>query len=282
MKDSLAVRRSKLQIFATHAVLILISAAILFPLIWMVSVSMKPKMEIFSSPYSLIPSSPGLDNFSTAWGYAPFGKYYLNTIVIVFGLLAIQLVTVTMAAFAFARLKFPGKDILFMLFLTQLMITAQSTIYPNYMTISRLRLLDTRIGVMLPYMTSAMGIFLLRQAFMVIPSSLADAARIDGCSTLQMIWHVFIAQVKPSLVAFSIMSVTSHWNEFLWPLLVTESTYSRPLTVGLTVFAQQAEGGAEWGLLMAATLIVSLPLLIAFIFFQKMFVESFVSSGVKG
>ena len=239
-------------------------------------------MEIFSSPYSLIPSSPGLDNFSTAWGYAPFGKYYLNTIVIVFGLLAIQLVTVTMAAFAFARLKFPGKDILFMLFLTQLMITAQSTIYPNYMTISRLRLLDTRIGVMLPYMTSAMGIFLLRQAFMVIPSSLEDAARIDGCSTLQMIWHVFIAQVKPSLVAFSIMSVTSHWNEFLWPLLVTETEKSRPLTVGLTVFAQQAEGGAEWGLLMAATLIVSLPLLIAFTLFQKMFVQAFLSSGLKG
>ena len=282
MNDSIAVRRPSWQLVLTHAVLILVSLAVIFPLVWMISVAFKPKMEIFSFPYALLPKAPSFDNFTSAWSYAPFAEYYLNTVVIVFGLLAIQLITVSMAAFAFARLGFPGRNILFLMFLTQLMITAQSTIYPNYMTVSRLGLLDTRIGVMLPYMASAMGVFLMRQAFMVIPMSLEDAARIDGCSVLQTIANVFIPQVKPSLVAFSIMSVTSHWNEFLWPLLVTESTDSRPLTVGLTVFAQQAEGGAEWGLLMAATLIVSLPLLLAFMFFQKMFVDSFISSGLKG
>ena len=175
-----------------------------------------------------------------------------------------------------------GKNLLFILFLTQMMITPQSTIYPNYLLVSKLHLLDTKMGMMCPYVASAMGVFLVRQAFMSIPTALEDAGKLDGCNTLQLIWNVFIPQIKTSLLAFSVISVTYHWNEFLWPLLVTETEKSRPLTVGLTVFAQQAEGGAEWGLLMAATLIVSLPLLIAFTLFQKMFVQAFLSSGLKG
>ncbi len=265
-----------------YAILIITSLIVLFPLLWMVSVSFKTKLELFSAPYSLLPSQISLDNYITAWGYAPFGSYYINTIVITFGLLFIQMITVTMAAFAFARMEFPGKNLLFMLFLTQLMITAQSTIYPNYMTISRLGLLNTRIGVMLPYIASAMGTFLLRQAFMALPTALEDAGKIDGCNVAQMIIHVFLPQVQSAMLAFAIMSVTNHWNEFLWPLLVTEDAGSRPLTVGLAIFAQQAEGGAEWSLLMAATLMVSLPLLLAFLIFQKMFVEAFISSGLKG
>ena len=275
-------RKNTLTNILKYAILIIASLIILFPLLWMISVSFKTKLELFSNPYDILPEQINLDNYITAWGYAPFGSYYINTIVISFGLLFIQIITVTMAAFAFARMEFPGKNLLFILFLTQLMITAQSTIYPNYMTVSRLGLLDTKIGVMLPYIASAMGTFLLRQAFMALPLSLEDAGKLDGCNILQLIVHVFIPQVKSSLLAFAIMSVTNHWNEFLWPLLVTESDNSRPLTVGLTIFAQQAEGGAEWSLLMAATLMVSLPLLLAFLIFQKLFVQAFVSSGLKG
>ena len=275
-------QRNILTTTLKYAVLVCASLIILFPLVWMVSVSFKTKLELFSAPYNLLPGQINLDNYITAWGYAPFGSYYINTIVISFGLLFIQLITVTMAAFAFARMEFPGKNVLFILFLTQLMITAQSTIYPNYMTVSKLGMLNTKTGVMLPYIASAMGTFLLRQAFMALPTSLEDAGRIDGCNIPQMIIHVFLPQVKSALLAFAIMSVTNHWNEFLWPLLVTEDDNSRPLTVGLTIFAQQAEGGAEWSLLMAATLMVSLPLLLAFLIFQKMFVQAFVSSGLKG
>ncbi|HQQ56092.1 MAG TPA: carbohydrate ABC transporter permease, partial [Mesotoga sp.] len=162
------------------------------------------------------------------------------------------------------------------------MITPQSTILPNYLTISQMGLIDTRLGVMLPYFASAMGTFLMRQAFKSVPESLEDAGKLDGCNTFQLIWHVFLPIVRPSLIAFSIISVTYHWNEFLWPLLVTETSRSRTLTVGLTIFAQQAEGGAEWSLLMAATLIVIGPLLIAFTIFQKLFVQSFANSGMKG
>lgn len=265
-----------------HVVLILFSLIILMPLIWLISTSFKSKMELFANPYKLLPNSFSLNNFFEAWEYAPFGAYYVNTFITTFGLLLIQLVMVTMAAYAFGRLEFPGKNFLFILFLVQLMITPQSTIYPNYLLVSKFHLLDTRIGMMLPYVASAMGTFLLRQSFMSIPNSLEDAGKLDGCNTLQLIWYVFVPQIKSAILAFSVISVTYHWNEFLWPLLVTETTKSRPLTVGLTIFAQQAEGGAEWGLLMAATLIVSLPLLVAFTIFQRFFVQAFLSSGVKG
>lgn len=265
-----------------HICMIVGSLIVLLPLLWLLTTAFKTKAELFAAPYSLFPKSLRLENFFTAWQYAPFGRYYINTLITTFGLLGIQLFTVTFAAYAFGRLEFPGKNLWFILFLTQLMITPQSTIFPNYLLISKLHLLDTRTGVMMPYVASAMGTFLLRQAFMSVPSSLEDAGKLDGCNTWQLIFHVYIPQIKASLMAFSVISVTYHWNEFLWPLLVTESERSRPLTVGLSIFAQQAEGGAEWGLLMAATLLVSLPLLVAFTFFQKMFVNAFTSSGLKG
>ena len=257
------------------------SIVVLIPLFWLVTTAFKTKVELFANPFEIFPHSFNLQNCKDAWSYAPFGAYYINTIVISVILLLIQIVMIALAAYAFARIEFPGRDFLFIMYLTQLMITPQSTMFPNYLMISQMKLLDTKLGVMLPYFASAMGTFLLRQAFKVIPISLEDAGKLDGCNTFQIIWHVFLPQIKSALLAFAVVSVTFHWNEFMWPLLITETTRSRTLTVGLTVFAQQAEGGAEWGLLMAATLIISLPLLVAFTFFQKFFVQAFTSSGLK-
>jgi sn-glycerol 3-phosphate transport system permease protein len=275
-------RRRDLAKTLTYALLVLASLLWLFPLVWLVATAFKSQAEVFARPLGLLPSPMRWDNFARAWSYAPFAAYYWNTIVIVVGLLAVQLVTMTMAAYAFARLQFPGRDFLFLLFLAQLMITPQSTILPNYITVSSLRLLDTRLAVMLPYFASAFGTFLMRQAFLTIPADLEDAASIDGCSVLRYLWHVALPIVRPALVAFSIISVTFHWNEFFWPLIVTETARSRPLTVGLTIFAQQSEGGAEWHLLMAATMMVVAPLFLGFIVFQRQFVQSFMRSGLKG
>ncbi|HNS66880.1 MAG TPA: carbohydrate ABC transporter permease, partial [Mesotoga infera] len=158
-----------------YFVLVIFSLMILMPLIWLTTTAFKTKTEIFSNPFNFLPGSLNFDNFTNAWSYAPFASYYLNTIITSFGLLAIQLVTITMAAYAFARLQFPGRDFFFILFLTQLMITPQSTILPNYLTISQMGLIDTRLGVMLPYFASAMGTFLMRQAFKSVPESLEDA-----------------------------------------------------------------------------------------------------------
>jgi sn-glycerol 3-phosphate transport system permease protein len=275
-------RRQDIAKILTYALLAIASLVWLFPLVWLVATAFKSQAEVFARPLGLLPSAMRWDNFARAWSYAPFAAYYWNTIVIVVGLLVVQLVTMTMAAYAFARLQFPGRDLLFLLFLAQLMITPQSTILPNYITVSSLRLLDTRLAVMIPYFASAFGTFLMRQAFLTIPADLEDAASIDGCNILQYLWHVALPIVRPAWVAFSIISVTFHWNEFFWPLIVTETARSRPLTVGLTIFAQQSEGGAEWHLLMAATMMVVAPLLLGFVLFQRQFVQSFMRSGLKG
>ena len=279
MRPSVRRRLSNLSIYLF---LFFVATVMLMPLIWMIPTAFKDTADIFANPLRLMPTKFRWQNFSDAWSYAPFNEYYWNTIIISFGLLAVQIVTITMAGYAFGRLIFPGRDFLFLAFVTQLMITPQSTILPNYITVAGLGLTDSKLGVMIPYFASAVGTFMLRQAFRTIPNEMEDAAWIDGCNLLQTIWYVALPLVKPSLVAFSIISVTHHWNEFLWPLIVTETVRSRPLTVGLTIFAQQAEGGAEWGLLMAATAIVVAPLFVGFLVFQRQFIESFISSGLKG
>lgn len=271
-----------ISVACRFVLLVLAAVVMLAPLIWLLPTSLKSVSDIFANVSSLLPESPRWSNFREAWQYAPFAAYYRNTIIITFGTLAVQLVTVTFAAYAFARIKFPGRQFLFFAFLTQLMLTPQTTVLPNYFTIAAMGLLDTTLAVAMPYFASAFGIFLMRQAFLSLPLDLEEAAYIDGANVFQIIWHVLLPMVRSSLLAFSIFSIAAHWNEFFWPLIITETEVSRPLTVGLAMFAQQAESGAQWGLLMAATLIVSAPLLVAFIVFQRQFVQSFVHSGLKG
>jgi sn-glycerol 3-phosphate transport system permease protein len=253
-----------------------------FPLLWAFATSLRPPGQLGSDLASLWVHHPSLANFQEAWGDAPFLRLYYNTAVVVFGILAVQLVTITLAAYAFARMEFWGRDLLFRLFLLQLMVAPSALILPNFQTVKLLGLLNTRLGIMIPYFASAFGTFLLRQAFRSVPRDLEDAAAIDGCSTLQTIWNVFLPLAKPTLVAFSIVSVVYHYNEFLWPLIITDTERARTVTVGLASFTQSAESGAQWNLIAAGTVIVILPLLAVFILFQRRFVESFMYSGLKG
>lgn len=254
----------------------------LFPLLWALSTSVRAPGQLGSQLASLWVHHPSLENFREAWTDAPFLRLYYNTAVVVFGILAVQLVTITLAAYAFARLEFAGRDLLFRLFLLQLMVAPSSLILPNFVTLKTLGLLNTRLGIMIPYFASAFGTFLLRQAFRNVPRDLEDAAAIDGCNALQTIWNVFVPLAKPTLVAFSIVSVVYHYNEFLWPLIITDTDRARTVTVGLASFTQSAESGAQWNLVAAGTVIVVLPLLVLFILFQRRFVESFMYSGLKG
>ena len=213
---------------------------------------------------------------------APFGRYYLNTIIVVVMILSVQVVTISLAAYAFARLKFKGRDIIFIFFLVQLLIPPQSIVVPNYHTISSLKLLNTKLAIGLVYFASAYGIFLMRQAFKAIPKEMEDSVRIDGGGGFTTIIHVLLPLAKPSLVAFAMVSISYHWNEFFWPLLVTDTIRARLLTVGLALLTQATESSPEWSLTMAATIIVIAPLLLAFIVFQKKFIQSFMHSGLKG
>ena len=221
-----------------------------------------------------------LENFRTAWSQAPFARYFLNTFMLVTSVLAAQFVLCTLAAFAFARFEFVGRDLAFGLVLVQLMIMPEVLIVENYTTMSQLGLVDTITAVGLPYMASAFGIFLLRQTFKTIPRELEEAARVEGCSLLQILWKVYIPLARPTYVAYGLVSVSYHWNNFLWPLVITNSVETRPLTVGLAIFGAP-ESGVNWSVVTAATLLAVAPLLIAFLLFQRQFVQSFMHAGVK-
>ncbi|WP_156395944.1 carbohydrate ABC transporter permease [Bosea sp. Leaf344] len=251
------------------------------PFLWMLVAAFNPQ-NVGAGMASLVPSYvPTLANFREAWASADFPRYGLNTLIISLGILAVQLVTITLAGYAFARLEFPGRSLCFYLFLLQLMLAPVVLIVPNLAMIARLGLYDSLLGVMAPYFASAFGTFLMRQAFKAIPRELEDAALIDGATVWQRIGFIYLPLAKPSLIAFAIVSVTAHWNEFLWPLMVINSPDLRPLTVGLATFTRGAEGAQAWGVIAAGTLIVSAPLLLAFALFQRAFVNSFVSSGIK-
>ncbi|MFV0458172.1 MAG: carbohydrate ABC transporter permease [Actinomycetales bacterium] len=221
-----------------------------------------------------------LDNFSRAMAAAPFARYMLNTLVLVTMTLAGQLVISTLAAFAFARLEFRGRDLLFFLVLIQLMITPDVLLVENYRIVGALGILDTILAIGLPYMASAFGIFLLRQTFKTVPRELDDAARIEGCTMLGILWRVYVPLARPIYVAFGLVSVSVHWNNFLWPRIVTSSVETRPVTVGLQVFAS-VDQGIDWSIISAATLFTSAPLLLAFLLFQRQFVQSFMRAGIK-
>ena len=221
-----------------------------------------------------------LENFATAWRQAPFARYFLNTFLLVTSVLVAQFVLCTLAAYAFARFRFVGRNVAFALVLVQLMIMPEVLIVENYRTMSQLGLVDTILGIGLPYMASAFGIFLLRQTFKTVPKELDEAARVEGCSFLQVLLKVYVPLAKPTYLAYGLVSVSHHWNNFLWPLVITNSVETRPLTVGLAIFGAP-ESGVNWSVISAATLLAVAPLLIAFLLFQRQFVQSFMRAGIK-
>lgn len=233
----------------------------------------------FSTRFDL--SAPlTLDNFARAWSAAPFARYFFNTVLLVAMVLAAQLVLVTLAAYAFARLEFPGRNVLFALVLVQLMVMPDVLIVENYRTMTLLGLKDTILAIGLPYMASAFGIFLLRQTFKGVPRELDEAARVEGCTPLQVLWKVYVPLARPTYLAYALVSVSYHWNNFLWPLIITNSVESRPVTVGLQVFSA-TDQGIDWSIITAATLLTSAPLLVAFLLFQRQFVQSFMRAGIR-
>jgi len=221
-----------------------------------------------------------LNNFREVLEQAPFLKYGINTFLIVSFILPLQLLISTLAAYAFARFEFTGSNIAFTLVLVQLMITPEILIVQNYGTLASMGLVDTITGVGLPYIASAFCIFLLRQTFKSIPKELEDAAKLEGCGTLGILWKVYVPLAVPTYLAFALVSVSHHWNNFLWPLIITNSEASRPLTVGLGIFGAP-ESGVDWSIISAATLLSVLPLLVAFLLFQRQFVQSFMQAGIK-
>lgn len=220
------------------------------------------------------------DNFVRAWNAAPFARYFLNTTLLVGFILLAQLVTGTLAGYAFARYRFPGRDVLFVLLLVQMMLMPEVLLVENYRIISDLGLTDTLWGISMPYIASAFCVFLLRQSFKQVPRELEDAARIEGAGFWTVLLKVYVPLVRPTYIAYSLVAVSFHWNNFLWPLIVTNSVETRPLSVGLQVFAV-TDQGIDLQVISAATLITSAPLLVGFLIFQRQFIENFMRAGIK-
>jgi len=249
----------------------------LMPLLYAVWTAFHPTE--FSARFDLL-APLTLDNFRTAWNAVPFARYFLNTFLLVTLTLSCQLVLCTLAAYAFARYEFAGREIAFALVLLQLMIMPDVLIVENYRTMSLLGILDSIPAIALPYVASAFGIFLMRQTFKTVPRELDDAARVEGAGPLQVLLKVYVPLAKPIYIAYGLVSVSYHWNNFLWPLIVTNSVEARPLTVGLQVFSS-SDQGIDWSVICAATLMTSAPLLIAFLLFQRQFVQSFMRAGIR-
>jgi ABC-type glycerol-3-phosphate transport system permease component len=277
-----------------HLLLVAAGLSMVLPFLWMVATSLRSTLEITRDPHRFLPevlagiaapagAPQGLDrvvaNYVEAWQSAPFGRYFFNTIVVALACLAGVVVTSALAAYAFARLRFRGRDALFMLFLSMMMVPEPVYLVPSFVVIARLGWLDTYAALIVPWTVNVFSIFLLRQHFKTIPQDLFDAATIDGASRFAVLWRIMMPLSKAVLVTISLFTIIGTWNSFLWPLVMTHSPEMRPLQIGLAAFSQ--EEGTEYGLMMAATTLSVVPLLVLYFFAQRQIIASLASSGLK-
>lgn len=264
-----------------YIVLTISALIVVLPFIWMVSTSLKGPGEIFTYPPQWIPQEWRFQNYIDAFQAAPFARYFYNSAVVAICVTIGQLVSCSLAAFAFARMDFKGKGFLFSLFLTTTMISTQVTLVPSYLIIQKLHWIDTYQGLIVPFIANAFGVFMLRQAFMTIPDELEEAAKLDGCSRLRFMIQICLPLIKPALAAQALFAFMATWNAYLWPLVITNRQEMRTLQIGLRYFVSQ-EGGTQWGVYMAAAMIVILPVVAIYFTVQKSFVEGIATTGLKG
>jgi ABC-type glycerol-3-phosphate transport system permease component len=267
--------------FIIHTVLFLATIVTVIPVLWAVSTAIKPLQEVYQYPPSLISARISMENFVKAWTGAPFPRYALNSVFVTASILLGQVVNASLAAYAFSRLQFKGKNILFLAFLGTMMVPTQVLAIPSFLIFKTFGWLNTYLALIVPFFSSAFGIFLVRQSFLSVPSELVDAAKVDGAGHLRIILDVLIPLSRPAFLSFLLLSFTWRWNDYFWPLIMTNSTSMRTLPVGL-VFLRTTEGSVEWNVVMAATVMVMSPIIILFILLQKYFVEGVMSSGIKG
>lgn len=272
-----AVKSKKIIV---HVVLIIGSLIMMAPFLWMVLTSFKSFAETMQVPPTILPKVWKLENYAEVFQKIHFSTYYLNTIIITVGRTIGQLLLCSLAAYAFARMNFPGKNIIFIALLSVLMVPSQIIMIPSFVIVRELGWFDTFYALIVPGIFSAFGTFLLRQFFMSIPKELDEAAKIDGCSYFGIYWRIILPLARPALVALAIFTILNAWNDFLWPLVVTSSDSMRVLSIGIASFQEQY--ATEYPLLMAGALMASLPLILIFIFFQRYFIEGITITGVKG
>jgi len=252
----------------------------LFPFLWMISTSLKSDSQVLVYPPAWLPSPTVWGNYQAVLKLVPFWQFLVNTTVVAVTVTILELITSSFAAYAFARLRFPGRDKLFLLYLGTLMIPGQVTIIPNFLVMSWLGWVDTYAALIIPAAFSAFGTFLLRQFFLSIPPELEQAARMDGCSYFGIYRHIILPLSGPALATLAVFGFMTQWNAFLWPLIVTNKETMRTLTVGIRYFGDEAAG--QFNYLMAGTVMSIIPILILFLLLQRYFVRGIALTGMGG
>jgi multiple sugar transport system permease protein len=263
-----------------HLLLILGSLVMLAPFIWMLSTSLKQQGEIFLYPPRWIPQPLQWGNYTKTLTVMPFGRYFFNSTLQAVAVTVLQLLTASLAAFAFARLHFPGRDLLFLLYLGTMMVPFPVTMIPDFIIMRYLGWIDTYRALILPPAFSAFSTFLLRQYFLSLPIELDDAARVDGASSWRIWWQIIMPLSGPALATLAIFTFMGQWNNFVWPLIVTNSDNMRTLPVALAAF--QGQYSIQWNLLMAGSVISILPILLIYVVGQKWFVQGIALTGMGG
>jgi multiple sugar transport system permease protein len=265
---------------ALHVALLLGGATMIMPLLWMAITALKTGGQVFEFPPRWIPRPAVWDNFVQVWRVVPLAKFFLNSLLVAFLATAGEVVTSAMAAYAFAQLRFAGRDRLFFGYLATLMIPWSVTMIPVFILVRLMGGTDTYWALIVPGIFTAYGTFMLRQFFMTIPGEMVDAARIDGCGHIRIFLHVTLPLSKSAIATLTTFSFMGNWNSFLWPLIVTNSSEKMTLPVGLAAF--QGMYGTDWPLLMAGSLLTLLPVILVFLACQKYFVEGMKLSGFGG
>jgi sn-glycerol 3-phosphate transport system permease protein len=251
------------------------------PMYWMVTAAFKVNREIYSLPPTWFPLAPTLENFPIAWHTAPFGRFFINSILVTSLTTVGKMLNAVLCGYAFAYLRFPLKNVLFIIVLCALMIPEEITILPNYLTVANLGWVNTYYGLIVPTFGSAFGTFLMRQHFLSLPREVLEAAEVDGANHLQSLWSVVLPMSRPVLATLLLLTVVQRWNEFLWPLIVTNSANMRTLPIGIFSLFQQ-EGVTVWGAVMAGAIFVVLPVVLLYIWAQRYIVEGISAGAVKG
>lgn len=266
--------------FLVYLIILAGAVIMLVPFLWMLSTAFKTQAESIRIPPIWIPRVFHFENFISAWQAAPFAIYMINSLFVTFATTALQLFTSILAAFGFSKLRFKGKNLIFVILLATMMVPGEMLIIPNYVTLSKFHMINTYWALIIPWIASFFSVFALRQSFMSVPDTIYYSAKIDGSSDWRFLWHILVPMSRSSIVAITMLQVIGSWNSFMWPLIVTNSDSLRTLPVGLQAF--MTESGIEYPQLMAATTFVILPMALLYLFLQKYIIAGISRSGLKG
>lgn len=259
---------------------LIVSFIFIFPFLWMLSVSLQSDAETQSMSLTLIPKTPQFQNYVNAWNSAPFPLYIRNSLLVIAGIVVLQMLIMVPAAYAFAKMEFKGKNILFGIILIAFMMPIQIRFIPIYFMMSDWNLMDTLWPQILPHMTDAFGIFLLRQYFMQVPDELIEAAKLDKSTDLQIMWKIMLPMSRPGVASVVLLSFVGHWNDYFWPLVMTNSDSVRPITIGVASL-KATEGSLFWNTIMAGNMFLVIPVLIIYFLMARNIIKSFTYTGIK-